>query len=193
MRDYFDRRRSGITRVAGVCGILIPIVIFACLGLAIAGSPWFTWTQHALSDLGISENTAVLFNYGMVLGGIFTFIFSLGLRKVLSNKIGASLLSVSSFALIGIGLFPETVFVLHFITSASFFVFLTIALLIIGLTIKQNSFERSMGGLALFFALVAISSTVFLVSFEGIAIPEALSCFPAFIWCMLLGIKMVFR
>jgi hypothetical membrane protein len=177
--------------VAGVCGILIPIVIFICLGVAIASSPWFTWTHHALSDLGVSENTAVLFNYGMVLGGILAFIFSLGLRKVLSNKIGASLLSVSSLALIGIGLFPETVFVLHFITSASFFVFLTIALLIMGLTIKQNSFERSVGGLALFFALVAISSTVFLFHLEGIAILEAFSCFPAFVWCMIIGIKMV--
>jgi hypothetical membrane protein len=190
MWHYFDRRQSGITRVAGICGILIPVVMFTCLGLSIASSPWFTWTQHALSDLGIQKNTAILFNNGMILGGILTLIFSLGLIKILSNKTGAYLLALSSVALIGIGLFPETIFTIHFITSASFFVLLTIAFLIIGITIKQNSFERSMGLLALVLAMIAISSTIFLFHLDGIAITEALSCFPAFIWCSIVGIKM---
>jgi hypothetical membrane protein len=186
-----ERNNHGVTRVAGVCGILIPVVIFVCLGVSIAASPWFTWTQHALSDLGISKNTAGLFNYGMILGGILVLIFSIGLRKMVSNKIGSSLLTVSSFALIGIGLFPETLFVPHFITSASFFILLTLTLLVIGLTLRKNQFERSIGSLAFVFAIVAISSSVFLFRLEGIAIPEALSCFPAFVWCSVVGIKMM--
>ena len=190
MRVIFDSRQSGITRIAGICGIFIPIVIFACLGLALFSSPWFIWTQHALSDLGIVENSAVFFNYGMIIGGILTFVFSLGLIKVLSNKTGAYLLALSSVALVGIGLFPETVAALHFITSASFFMLLTIALLIMGISIRKNQFERSMGLLAFVFALVALSSTVFLLYFEGIAIPEALSCFPAFVWCLVVGVRM---
>jgi hypothetical membrane protein len=192
MWNHFDRGQSKITRVAGISGIFIPIVIFTCLGLSIASSPWFTWTQNALSDLGIQANTAAVFNYGMILGGILTLIFSIGLIKILSNKTGAYFLSISSIALIGIGLFPETFFALHFITSASFFVLLTIAMLIIGLTIKQNSFERSMGSLAFVFALIAIGSTIFLFYLEGIAIPEALSCFPAFVWCLIIGVKMTY-
>ena len=190
MRNIFDSRQWDIARIAGICGIFIPIVIFTCLGLSLISSPWFTWTQHALSDLGIMENSAVFFNYGMIIGGILTFVFSLGFINVLSNKTGAYLLALSSVALIGIGVFPETVAALHFITSASFFIFLTIALLIIGLTIRKNQFERSMGSLALVFALVALGSTVFLLYLEGIAIPEALSCFPAFIWCLVVGVKM---
>jgi hypothetical membrane protein len=191
MWRYFDRRQSGITRIAGICGILIPVVMFTCLGLSIASSPWFTWTQHALSDLGIQTNTAALFNYGMILGGILALIFSIGLIKILSNKIGAYILALSSVALIGIGLFPETIFTIHFITSASFFVLLTFALLIIGLTIKQNPFERIMGLLALVLAVIAISSTAFLFHMDGIAITEAFTCFPAFIWCFIVGIKMM--
>jgi hypothetical membrane protein len=190
MWQAIDRKQSGITRVAGICGILIPVVIFTCLGLSLASSPWFTWTQHALSDLGISKDTEVLFNFGMVIGGILTLIFSFGLRKMLSNKTGAYILALSSLALIGIGLFPETIFALHFITSASFFVLLTIALLIIGITINHNSFERSIGIPALAIALIAIGSVVFLFYVEGIAISEALSCFPAFVWCLSVGVKM---
>jgi hypothetical membrane protein len=190
MWRYFDRGQSGITRVAGLCGMLIPVVIFTSLGLSIASSPWFTWTQHALSDLGIRENTAVLFNYGMIFGGILILVFSYGLKKILTNKLGAYILALSSLALIGIGIFPETIFTLHFLTSASFFILLGIALLIIGLTSKQNSFERNIGLLALVLVFIAIGSTVFLFHFDGIAITEALCCFPAFIWCSIVGMKM---
>ena len=190
MWQSFDRRQSGITRITGICGILIPVVIFTCLGLSIASSPGFTWTQHALSDLGIQENTAALFNNGMILGGILSLIFSLGLMKILSHKLGAYLLLLSSLALIGIGVFPETLFVLHFVTSASFFVLLATALLIIGLTRRQNHFDQNIGLLALALACIAVSSIVLLFHFEGIAIAEALSCFPAFIWCSIVGLKM---
>jgi hypothetical membrane protein len=114
------------------------------------------------------------------------------LIKIISNKIGAYILSLSSLALIGIGLFPETVFPIHFIISASFFILLALSMLIIGLKIKQDQFERDMGLLATIFAILAISSTVFLLILEGVAIPESISCFPAFIWCMIYGIKMTF-
>src|SRR4030042_3389990 len=190
MWQSFDRRQSGITRITGICGILIPVVIFTCLGLSIASSPWFTWTQHALSDLGIQENTAAPFNNGMILGGLLSLIFSLGLMKILSNKLGAYLLLLSSLALIGIGVFPETIFVLHFVTSASFFFLLATALLIIGLTRRQNHFDKNIGLLAVVLACIALSSIVLLFHFEGIAIAEALSCFPAFIWCSIVGLKM---
>jgi hypothetical membrane protein len=190
MWPLIDRRQSGITRVAGMCGIFIPVVIFTCLGLSIAASPWFTWTQHALSDLGIQENTGALFNYGMIFGGILALIFSFGLMKMLSNKLGAYVLALSSLALIGIGVFPETIFTLHFLTSASFFILLAIALIIIGLTSRQNTFERTIGLVALVLVLIAIGSTFFLFHFDGIAITEALSCFPAFIWCSIVGLKM---
>jgi len=47
-----------------------------------------------------------------------------------------------------------------------------------------------MGWCALMLALIAISSSVFLFHLEGIAIIEALSSFPAFIWCSIVGMKM---
>jgi len=184
--------QTSIIKIAGICGILVPIVVFTCIGLAMAHAPWFRWTHNALSDLGIESNTAALFNIGTVLGGLLTFIFSLGLIKIISNKIGAYVLSLSSLALIGIGLFPENIFIIHFIFSATFFILLAFSLLIIGLKIKQDQFERNMGILAILFAVVAIGSTIFLIPFEGVAISESFVCFPAFVWCMLYGVKMAF-
>jgi hypothetical membrane protein len=185
-----EHRFSGITRIAGICGLLIPVVIFTCLGLALVSSPWFTWTDHALSDLGIQHDTAALFNYGMIAGGVLAFIFSLGLITVLSRKIGGFVLLLSSLALIGIGLFPETVFAVHFFTSAMFFVTITLALLFLGITMVKDPFEKPIGFLALIFAATAMTSALLLFPLKGIALPEAFSCFPAFVWCFIVGVKM---
>ena len=183
---------ASMTRIAGICGILLPIVVFTSIVLALSRSPWFDWTHHALSDMGVETVTASIFNNGMVLGGILIFVFSLGMMKSLSNKTGPCLLCISSFALIGIGVFPEyeEIFIIHFITSASFFVLLTISLLVIGLQIKQDPSKRSIGTLAIIFAAIAICSIVFLVPFECIAISEVLAFFPASLWCMIYGVKM---
>lgn len=180
-----------ITRIAGICGIFLPVVIFSCIWVSIAVSPWFSWTRHALSDLGIVEQSAVFFNNGMILGGILAFIFSLGLMKVVSNRAGAYLLAGSSVALIGIGVFPETVMHLHFITSASFFALLILALFFIGLTLRQTTVERRMGMTALCFGILGVSAIVVLFPFEYIALIEAFCCFPAFVWCLFVGSTLV--
>jgi hypothetical membrane protein len=185
-----SKRKLNIIKIAGACGILLPVVIFTSLGFSISLSPWFTWTQHALSDLGIEQTSAFIFNNGMILGGILALVFSFGLMKILARKLGAYILALSSLALIGIGIFPETIFPLHFLTSASFFILLAFSLLVIGVTSGYNSFEKNIGVYAIVLVVIALGSTVFLIHFDGIAITEAFSCFPAFIWCSIVGIKM---
>ena len=67
-------------KISGVCGILTPLVAFTFISLAIASSPQFSWTDNALSDLGVVEGvTAVLFNSGLIIGGILAIIFASGL------------------------------------------------------------------------------------------------------------------
>ena len=179
-------------KIAGLCGLLLPIVVFTSIAIAMSHSPWFDWSRHALSDLGIHEMSAIFFNSGMIIAGILIFIFALGLIKILSNKIGGYLLLLASLSLIGIGIFPESVYTAHFIVSASFFILLAFSLISIGITLKKNKFEQRMSLLAFLFAIIALLSTLFLIPWKGIAIPESLSCFPAFVWCMVYGIKMLF-
>jgi hypothetical membrane protein len=181
------------TRIAGICGILFPIIIFPSILFAITNAPWFRWTKNALSDLGVEGLSAFIFNNGFILGGIVSLIFSLGLTKTLSNKKGAYLLIISSIALIGVGLFPKTLYILHYVSSAAFFIFLTISLFIIGITIKRNQIKHIMGDIAIIFAIIACSSIIFLNVFTGIAIPEAIVFFPALFWCMTYGIKMTIK
>ncbi len=115
-------KKQRIATVAGICGVLIPIVIFTSIILAMYGSPGFTWANNALSDLGVQGISAFFFNNGIMLGGLLLLIFSIGLSKILKKKTGPYMLAVSALALIGVGLFPKTVFLLHYISSATFFI-----------------------------------------------------------------------
>lgn len=191
MGDRQRMKKLRITGLAGICGVLVPIVVFTSIWLSMSGGSWFRWTHNALSDLGIEGISAFFFNNGIILGGILAFVFSLGLAKTLSNKTGAYLLAISSLALIGAGVFPKTIFALHYVSSAAFFVLLTIALFTIGITMKHDQFDKALGVAAIIFALFACSSPIFLTFLNGIAIPEAIVCFPAFLWCMTYGLKMI--
>ncbi|MEE9152300.1 MAG: hypothetical protein V3U20_10790, partial [Thermoplasmata archaeon] len=67
-------------RTAGICGILSPLIAFTCIGLAILYSPWFSWTDNWLSDLGGFPGerpvwsahglSSILFNTGLIIAGI---------------------------------------------------------------------------------------------------------------------------
>jgi hypothetical membrane protein len=166
--------------LAGISGALIPIVIFLGIWLAISDASWFRWTHNALSDLGIQGLSAFFFNNGIIFGGILVLIFSIVLTQIIKNKIGAYVLSISSLALIGAGIFPKTVI---------FFVCITIALFFIGYSLKKEGNEQTLGVIAIILAVIACSSIFFQNFLNGIAIPEAIVCFPAFIWFMIFGLK----
>ena len=100
------KNQTLVQKISGVCGILIPLVFFIFVELAILQAPWFAWSEYALSDLGVEGNSALFFNLGVILTGISAFIFSIGLIKELSNKIGGYVFMIGSFALVGIGAFP---------------------------------------------------------------------------------------
>lgn len=183
--------KFNITKLAGICGILFPMLIIICTCLSIYVSPWFIWTQNALSDLGVKGISAFIFNNGLILAGIFALVFSIGIAKTLSNKFGAYVFAISAIALIGTGLFPLNLFVLHYVSSLTFFITLILSLFIIGFTLKNSKIEYKLGVATIFFAIIACISLILLKFLEGIAIPEVIVCIPPFIWCMTYGLKLV--
>jgi hypothetical membrane protein len=170
--------------------MLIPISFVLILTISMNRSPWFTWTNNALSDLGAEGISAAIFNNGLIVVGILFLIFSVGLTKIISEKIGAYLLIVSSISLTFAGVFPESSFVLHYFFSVVFFGSLVIALFVFALTIEKTSFGKNMRNIALGLFFLSIASTAFLFIFKGIAIPESLIIFPTFFWFIGFGIKM---
>jgi len=185
-------------KISGVSGIVAPVVAFTFISLAIAYSPQFSWTENALSDLGVVEGvTAVLFNSGLIIGGILAIIFASGLFIFLRNrvlgKIGAFIFTLAALALVAIGVFTENFGIIHYYVSVAFFMFATISMLVICATF----FIMGKVKMGLFTFPIAITAAlVWVLQFvmryvPNVAIPETISALLASTWTIVLGFQML--
>jgi hypothetical membrane protein len=172
--------------------VVTPIIVFTLILLAIHHSPWFSWTENALSDLGVRGIAAVLFNSSLIVGGILTIIFAIGLREALLNKtlgrIGMPIFILDAAMLCAIGVFPETVGDIHLYVSVAFFVLLPISLFLIGVAMMQGDSERKYGLFTIIAGIVA--ATVWMFQWEAVAIPEIIAGLAVSVWSVVLGIKL---
>jgi hypothetical membrane protein len=184
-------------KISGVCGIIMPIVAFTFILLAILNSPQFSWTENALSDLGVKEGvTATLFNSGLIIGGILLLVFLSGLfvlQKTMLGRIGVFISVLAALALVAIGTFPESVEPTHHYVSVAFFLLLPVSMLVIGATFLLTARVE----LGFFTFLVAIvAALVWIMQWtigfgSDVAIPETLSALSAFTWFIVLGFKIL--
>lgn len=192
-----ESRELFLVRWGGIAGIFTPIFAFTFIGLAIATYPQFNWFNNALSDLGVVPGiTESLFNFGLLVSGLLTFNFAIGLYKFLSNhvtgKIGAVIFAAASLSLIGIGSAPENARPFHYIFSVAFFALMPIALL----TIAGYNLATHRKRMAAFTFLVAIVAALpWLIQFSmqpfsGVAIPELVSALAGSCWTVLLAHRM---
>ena len=193
----YERRKSGWLTSGGVTGVLTPVFAFVFIALSILTYPQFSWTDNALSDLGVVPGvTASLFNFGLCASGLLSLIFAIGLYKYLAKniigKIGAIVFFAASLALEGIGWAPENIRPFHYIFSVAFFTFVPIALLIIACYLFITR-ENRLAGFTLLIALLAAAPWVlyFLVQYvPGVAIPELLSALAGSTWTVVVGWSM---
>ena len=184
-------------KISGISGIITPIVAFTFILLAIAYSPQFSWTENALSDLGVQEGaTAILFNSGLIIGGILTLIFASGLFIFLSNRligrIGALIFALDALALIAIGVFPENMTPMHYQASVAFFALFPISMFVMCAAFLLMGKSK----IGLFtFLMATVAVVVWILQFtmhfvHGVAIPEAISALSASAWSIVLSFKM---
>jgi hypothetical membrane protein len=173
-----------------------PVIMVTSILLAISCSPWFSWKENALSDLGVKGVAAILFNSSLIVGGLLVIIFAVGLRKILMDRAlghaGTLILVLASANLCAVGIFPETVGAIHFYVSVAFFTLLPISLFLMGAAMIQRSSERNLGLFTFLVGLVA--GAVWTVPWGGgVAIPETLASLPAAVWSVVLGFRMFKR
>lgn len=162
-------------KVAGLCGITGVLIVYPLILLAILYYPNFSWFDNALSDLGVSGVSAIIFNTTLLLAGALLFIFSLGLLNYIKGytaKLGSLLLLAAAVFLAAIGLFPETYGKIHFYVSVAFFVLIVLSLLALGSALILQSSTLS-GILTLVGALIA--ALIWILPWKGVAIPEAIA------------------
>jgi hypothetical membrane protein len=188
---------KALLRVTGVYGVIAPVIAFVCIFVATASYPQFSWTSNALSDLGVVPGvTAGVFNSGLVICGVMSLTFALGLHLFMNEswagRAGVIFFAFACLALVAIGVFPESVSPIHYWVSVAFFVTLPVSLLIF-----VGEFWRTHESLmAIFTLLVAVSAAtpwVLLFIFHyvsGVAIPEVISGLAGAFWTVVFGIKM---
>lgn len=161
-----------------VFGVVGPLAAYFFIGMSIALSPWFSWRENALSDLGhaVRSSVAPIFNFGLLLGGFLVAIYSI---TVLRNhaKYTSYCLLVLAFALQLVAVFDEVYGFLHYVVSVMFFVSLGFA------SILYSVERRSL--LAMMAFLVGLSSWVLYwagVYNAGVAVPEAVSSLAVTPW-----------
>ncbi len=179
-----------LRRLAGACGIITPVVAFSCIGTALALSPWFSWAENALSDLGAAgPPVAPIFNDGLIMAGLLAVIFSLGLcqwtRKSLPEATGSLLILVSSACLAPIGAFPvgsEPIFA-HTASAVGFFIISMLGRLILGASGlaragKGGALRRPLAALVLASGLLDLAVWVWWALTRpelGLAVPEIIA------------------
>ena len=186
-------------RIGAASGIIAPIIAFTCILLAIASYSQFSWTNNALSDLGIiSGLTGPLFNLGLLASGLLAFSFAIFglfnyLGKIWVGKIGSSFFAAATLSLICIGIFNENFSPTHYLVSVAFFVLVPISLFIVTSVFWLNHHR----GMAIFTFLIAIAVVLpwlLLFTFNyvpNVAIPEFLSGLAVSAWTIVLGKKML--
>nr|MDO8133013.1 DUF998 domain-containing protein [Candidatus Njordarchaeum guaymaensis] len=183
-------------KVAGICGILGQSFVFLCIFLAITVSPWFSWTNYALSNLGdlTKPASAPIFNIGLIIGGIITVIFVLGLSmKTRTNALGlvaTILLFASGIGMIGVGIFPMNYLLPHAVSAFLIFIPLTVSLLLFGFAQVRSKPLRIFGVVSLVLGLVCVVN-LFIPWGPAIAIMEMVIVVPGYIWSLIASERLI--
>jgi hypothetical membrane protein len=177
-------------KVAGICGVLGQSFTFVCIFLAISVSPWFSWTHNALSNLGdlTSPTSAPIFNIGLIVGGIITAVFALGLSmKTKTNTVGliaTILLFACSLGMIGVGIFPENYLLPHAISAMTIFIPITASILLFGVAQLRSKSMMTFGVVSLALGLVGLINW-FIPWGSAIAVWEMVAVIPGYIWSLI--------
>ncbi len=194
-----DQRSVAKQRIGGACGIAAPILAFTCILIAIASYPAFSWTNNALSDLGIIPGlTGPLFNFGLYASGFLAFNFAVfglftyfGKRWV--GKIGSVVFVATTLALMAIGVFNESFSPTHYLVSVAFFALAPISLFVITCAFAV-AHQRGMSAFTCLVGIVAALPWLLQFAFNyvpNVAIPETVSALAVSVWAVILAAKML--
>ncbi|MCL7398965.1 MAG: DUF998 domain-containing protein [Thaumarchaeota archaeon] len=180
-------------KVLGIIGLLSLVIAYSSIALSISVSPWFSWIENALSDLGARHPSSPIFNLGLMLSSVLALIFAIGLKRLHGGVLGTisvTLYVLSTISLFMIGFFPETAGIIHYYVSVAFFVFVALTLIAFGIcSLISRPRSIAIGIAMLLLAVLAI--VVWLFPWKGVAIPELISSLAISTWVVISSIRML--
>lgn len=175
-------------------GVAAVALTFAAIGLAIALSPAFALTENALSNLGDAGDlagtgtTELVFNGGLILGGILGVGFGLGLALLadgLLERIGAAVFAVAMASMAGVGLIPQDQSY-HFQVASGLYVLFSVGVLCYGAgEVRGGDRQCGLFSISVGVANLAVWTGWILtggLARPGLAIPELLGALLIAVW-----------
>lgn len=168
-------------------GLVAVITAWIVIGICIILNPWFVFTRDAFSDLGGPEAYMPwIYNYGLMITGIFILLYSVYLTLDSKNKIetaGSSFMFIAGLFLILIGLFPSGTRP-HTFVSLWFFIQSDLSILTwgLGLIVRKNV---KIGEVVLLIALLG-GLIGFLVNWPSAAVAETFGIIVIDLWVILM-------
>ena len=125
---------------------------------ALAMSPWFVWTENALSDLGHPRReSAWVFGVGLAAAGAAYLVFVWALAGAApKTALGAGALTSlggGGASLSAIGIFNESYGALHLAVSVTYFTLVPVGMLLLALSMRGS--DRSIRAATLVLAVAA--------------------------------------
>ena len=181
-------------RIAGLCGMISPLLGLTLLAVSIYYCPSFSWTQSYLSVLGIAGSASILFNVSLIASGVLIIAFAIGLGKSLPSdqllgRLGTLSLILSACAMCAIGIFPRTTGAPHNYASAAFFSLVPLSLFLIGAA-QATSSQKASGVFTFICGVLIVVLQLVPWPWSGHAIPQMLSGILWSVWLIAFGIKL---
>jgi len=179
-------------RLAALCGLLTPVITLTLIFVAIRLSPWFSWHDNALSDLGVSA-TPNPFNAALLGGGGLHLIFVIfGLRSMIGPgrlaRLGYAAGLAGALALPLIGWVTEAYGRAHYYVAAAYFLATPLGYILMGSAWLRR--DRLTGVLSIAAGLAAVAA-ITLVPHRRIAVPEILAATVMAAWTFSMGTKLL--
>lgn len=180
-------------------GIAAVVLSYSLITISIALSPWFSWTNNALSDLGNTARNAFgpaafVFDTGLTLGGLFALVFILLHLKDAKFHwkylVWGIPLVLSSISLMLIGIFNESFGSIHLIVSVIFFFMTAITLLAYSYISFPLGAPR-IGAVALILGVFCAAMWIVKFPWQGVAIQETVTSTASAIFVLLIARRVI--
>ncbi|MEM2137826.1 MAG: DUF998 domain-containing protein [Candidatus Anstonellaceae archaeon] len=190
--------RQDLLRLAGICGIISPVVAFVFIILAVGNYPSFDWYSNDLSDIGgASGMAALLFNASLVFSSALSLVFTYGLWDFMPDyklsKVGVALFALSLVTLAGSGVFNKNFEPLHTQIALSFFFLFPLAMLFIcGAFLQARNSHLGTTTMMMFLLAVLAWGLHWTGTIgKGLALPELISSLALSFWGIAVSIEML--
>lgn len=154
---------NNYTKVAVVTGLTGTTVGMGSIIASAELSPWFSWSNNALSDI-LKHPMAPLFASGVIEAGAAAMVYSVCLAKSLpsraANEIGAGLLAIGGAALTAVGL---TSGFDHAVAASTYFFSAPAGLMLFGVSMYED--KPKLGGV-ITMGLSAAATITMLTGYE---------------------------